>query len=442
MANYWEESPERLRQAMLGAGIRRAFLLGKKDGSGMEASHPLFEDIAAAVSADRRDYRAHQGSFFEIGVESDHLLSAHVHWTMRGQAAGGVRFWSYDRGEDFVRDGLRLSVGMGQKNALAGLWWGGGKGVIARRPQVDHLDPQVRGRIYRDYGRMISGLRGCYITAEDVGTRPEDMASLHQTTRHATCIPSEVGGSGNPSIATATGVVVAMEAALEHLGRGSLEGKTLLMQGLGQVSQAMIDDLLQRHVRSIVAFDLDPCALADVKARYPSAPLELKQVAADDLSPYGIRADLFAPNAVGGILNPRTIPLLKAGVICGAANNQLEDVRRDAAALQQRGLHFVPDFLANRMGIVNCANEQYGTLSSDPAIQAHFERDNAHGIHQRVLEVFDRADASGKAPVDEAVALADELGRQEHPIWGNRAQAIIDDLVASGWAHAAPVGCA
>ena len=168
-------------------------------------------------------------------------------------------------------------------------------------------------------------------------------------------------------------------------------------------------------------------------------PLELQQIAADDLGPFSIEADIFAPNAVGGVLNPRTIPLLKAPIICGAANNQLEDVQRDAAEIHQRGHHFVPDFLANRMGIVNCANEQYGTISTDPAITAHFDRVNPNGIHQRVLEVFRRAEASGKPPVEEAVTLADELGRQEHPIWGNRGQAIIDDLVASGWAEMSPL---
>ncbi len=242
----WNESVDSFIDAMKRSGTRRAWFVTDPETGEYCVSHPAFDGVARSIAGDGRDYHAHEGSFFEIGKESGYLLSAHIHKTVRGQAAGGVRFWRYDTIESFIRDGLRLSRGMGHKNALAGLWWGGGKGVIAR--QHNDNESELRKHVYRDYGRFMSGLCGCYITAEDAGTRPEDMANVYRTTRYTTCIPAEFGGSGNPSILTARGVVVAMEAALEALGMGTLEGKTIAMQGLGNVSYYMVGYLRERRV--------------------------------------------------------------------------------------------------------------------------------------------------------------------------------------------------
>ena len=435
----WDAPVESFIDAVTSENLSRAYLVTNPRSGDLEASHPTLAGIARSVHADERDYHRHQGCFFEIGRESGHLLSAHVHWTIRGQAAGGVRFWEYDTVEAFIRDGLRLSRGMGHKNALAGLWWGGGKGVIARRAGVDHRDPDVRAAVYLDYGRFMSGLGGCYVTAEDAGTTPEDMAWVFSTTRHTTCIPRAYGGSGNPSVLTATGVVVAMEAALDALGLGSLEGKTVAMQGVGNVSYYMIGELLDRKVRRIIGADIDAPAIERVHDGYPGAPMDVRHVCKDDVSIFSETCDVFAPNAVGASLNPSTIPAIKAPIVCGAANNQLEDPPRDAAALQQRGVLYVPDFLANRMGIVNCANEQYGTFGGDPAIHAHLDRDTPTGIYRRCLDVLERARRSGRTPAEEAERLADELSQEPHPIWGNRGQAIIDSLVADGWATGRPI---
>ena len=116
-------------------------------------------------------------------------------------------------------DGIRLSKGMTHKNALAGLWWGGGKGVISRPQLADFKDPHVRDTLFSEYGEFMSSLRGCYITAEDVGTNTTDMGSIFSKTRFITCIPSTLGGSGNPSSATALGVIRGMEAGLDWLAQ-------------------------------------------------------------------------------------------------------------------------------------------------------------------------------------------------------------------------------
>jgi glutamate dehydrogenase/leucine dehydrogenase len=431
--NMWTASPDDLLRALDQAGVRRGWLMGDESESGMRASHPVLEPVAAAVSADSRDYRGHQATFFEVGAESGHLLSACVHRTRRGQAAGGVRFWTYATVEDFVRDGLRLSRGMGHKNALAGLWWGGGKGVVARRRGFDHRDPALREGLYRDYGRFISGLRGCYVTAEDAGTTAADMAWIHATTRHATCIPEAVGGSGNPSRLTARGVTVAMEAALEWQGQGDLRGKTVATQGLGNVARFMIGDLLERGVAQVIGADVDDHALAETRKMHAGAPLELRKVEPDDHSILATECDILAPNATGATLNPKTIPTIRARIVCGGANNQLEDPTRDAPALAAQGILYVPDFLANRMGIVNCANEQYGTFDDDPAILRHLDRHEPTGIFQRSHEVYERARASGRTPAAEAELLAEELSEEPHPIWGDRGRQIIAALVREGW---------
>ena len=432
--SLWNSSPDQFIDALAAAGLRRAYLVTDPQTGQLKGSHEVMAPLVEAVSGDARDYRAHEGFFFEIGQQSGHLLTAAIHRTRRGQAAGGIRFWSYPTMEDLVRDGLRLARGMGHKCALAGLWWGGGKGVVARRGGKDHRDPEVRGAVYRDYGRFMTGLRGCYVTAEDIGTTTDDMALIFSTTRHTTCIPERLGGSGNPSGPTAAGVVVAMEAALNHLGLGSLQGKRVAMQGLGNVATFMIQELLDREVGAIIGAEIDPVAVARVKDRFAGTCLEACQVEPGDNTILAQQCDVLAPNAVGAILNPETIPGVRAKVICGAANNQLEQSDRDSAALREEGVLYVPDFLANRMGIVNCANEQYGYLGpDDPAIADHLNRETPTGVFQRTLEVLKRAEASGRTTAEEAVALADELMEEPHPLWPHRGQVIINRLVQAGW---------
>ncbi|MEM1178443.1 MAG: Glu/Leu/Phe/Val dehydrogenase dimerization domain-containing protein, partial [Acidobacteriota bacterium] len=148
--NLWNASLETWIETLAQTGDRRAYLLGS--GPELQISHDFLRGTADVLSAGDRDFDAHEGLFFEIGRESSHLLAAFVHKTTRGQGAGGLRYWSYETFEELTRDGLRLSRGMGHKNALAGLWWGGGKGIIARRRDVDYRDPEVRRAVFGDYG--------------------------------------------------------------------------------------------------------------------------------------------------------------------------------------------------------------------------------------------------------------------------------------------------
>jgi glutamate dehydrogenase/leucine dehydrogenase len=398
------------------------------------ASHPKLEALAEMLREDERDYLEHEGLFFEVGPNSGALFGAFVHRTVRGQGAGGLRHWPYPTVEAFVRDGLRLAAGMTRKNALAGLWWGGGKGIICRRSDRDHRDPAYRAQVYGEYGDFVSSLRGCYVTAEDAGTTPPDMREVFAHTRHTTCVPPAVGGSGNPSGPTARGVIAAMEGALDELGLGTLEGKRVAMQGAGNVATFMMEGLLERGVAQVIATDINPDRITMLRERFSGQPVELRLNQAGDTSIFAEACDIFAPNALGGVLNPENIAALQTKIVCGAANNQLLDDQRDMAALDARGITYVPDFLCNRMGIVNCANEQYGQVPNDPAIERHLERDWENSVFVVTKRVLASAKAEGISSAQAANQLADELSLEPHPIWGHRGAQIIAGLVNEGWA--------
>jgi glutamate dehydrogenase/leucine dehydrogenase len=304
---------------------------------------------------------------------------------------------------------------------------------MARNPAVNPEDAKIRASIYREYGSFISSLRGCYVTAEDVGTTVADIANVFSRTRFTTCIPEEWGGSGNPSVPTARGVLVAMEAALDFLGLGSLKGKSVAIQGTGNVGRPLIRFLFDKGVEKIVACDIDPRLEESLREESRGRNLELRTVCREGDSAFREECDIFSPNATGAILNPRTIPLLKVKVVCGAANNQLEDPVRDDELLFDHGVLYVPDFLANRMGIVNAANEQYGYVNNDPLFEQHLSRDWDHSIFRTTLRVLDEARASGEPTGRIAVRLAERLSLEEHPIFGHRGKLIISSLVADRW---------
>jgi glutamate dehydrogenase/leucine dehydrogenase len=429
--------PEEFVEFLCGEKIRRFFFISDPRSRAVVSSHPRLQPLAEFLRNDRRDFAEHEGLFFQVTEKHATLQGAFVHRTCRGQAAGGLRFWSYDSVENYLRDGLRLARGMTQKNALAGLWWGGGKGVMARNPVVDPGDAAIRSYLYAEYGRFISSLRGCYVTAEDAGTTVDDIAGVFSRTRFTTCVPEAWGGSGNPSVPTARGIVVAMEAALEFLGMGGLEGKTVAVQGMGNVGGPLIGFLFEKGIRTITACDVIPRLAESARREFAGRDLEVKVTSPGDDSIFREPCDVFSPNATGAVLNPRTIPLLRAKIVCGAANNQLEDARRDDPALLERGIVYVPDFLANRMGIVNAANEQYGYVKNDPLFERHLSRDWEHSIFRTTLRVLRESRAGGEPTGQIAVRLADELSLALHPIFGHRGRLIIDSLVEDRWHESA-----
>ncbi|XP_065058808.1 leucine dehydrogenase-like [Rhopilema esculentum] len=414
--------------------VKRCFVVFDKASDSVLASNEIFSDLKTFCEKDKIDYKEHEGFFLEIGRRSGALLGAFVWRTNRGQACGGIRLWNYTRLEDYIRDGLRLAYGMGVKSALAGLWAGGGKGVIAS-PEYDISHPGIRKQMFLDYGDFLSSLNGCYVAAEDAGVVVSDVDNVHMRTRFTTCISEELGGSGNPSVATGKGIVCAMEAALDYLKMGTIDGKSVVLQGAGNVARVIIDGLLSRNVGRILATDCNEQQLQLTERMFAgrhNGLLELGLVPVNETETLAKECDILSPNALGNVLNEKTIPNIKAKIVCGAANNQLGKPD-DNKLMADRGITYVVDFLCNRMGIVNCANEAYGRLPRDPAIERHFDKEYENSIWQMTHRVLRAADIKGVTPVEAATEIAETMSHELHPIWPNRSQEIIDSLVRSKW---------
>lgn len=426
-------SPQDFVQYLKDENIRRFYFVYDPQERVVNASHPQLQSIADFIQADERDFTQHEGLFFQINSQYDILMGAFIHRTNRGQGAGGLRYWGYDTLEDYLRDGMRLSKGMTRKNALAGLWWGGGKGVMAENPRIEKSAGEIRASLYKEYGALVSSLRGCYVTAEDVGTNVTDMANVFSQTRFTTCIPADYGGSGNPSVPTARGVISGMEAALSFLKLGDLKGKTVAVQGMGNVGGPLIGFLFEKEVDQVIACDIDPDLVARRKEELNGLRLEAFAVSPGDNGILEADCDILSPCATGAVLNPHTVPNIRAKIICGAANNQLEDAQRDDRLLFEQSITYVPDFLTNRMGIVNCANEQYGYVNGDRFIERHLEKEWEHSVFQAAIRVLHESQETAVPPGQVAQRQADALSLENHPIFGHRGRQIINSLVEDGW---------
>lgn len=312
-----------------------------------------------------------------------------LHSTKLGPAAGGCRLLRYDSEVDASRDALRLAAGMTYKNALAGLPFGGGKAVI--------LQPDGafdRTALLRAFGRAVAALRGRYVTAEDVGTSVDDMQRVAESTDHVAGLPARPGlPGGDPSPWTALGVFRAMEVAAKRRLGADLGDLTVAVQGLGHVGFALCELLHDAGARLIVA---EPRSAVAARA---AVKFDAQVMTSSALIEAG--ADVFAPCALGAVLNEGTVKRLRARVVCGAANNQLATPRQ-GAELAERGILYAPDYLVNAGGIVNVAAEYFGWSEEDA-------RERVESIGARLTHVLDLADRHRVAPHEAADLLAHSI---------------------------------
>ena len=314
----------------------------------------------------------HETVLFGVEPESGYRGIIAIHSTELGPALGGTRFWDYPTEAEALVDALRLSRGMTYKAALAGLPFGGGKSIIIGNNRTDE-----REAIFRAHGRFVDSLRGRYITAEDVGTSPSDMDYVLAETQH---VAGLIGRSGDPSPVTARGVFRAMQAAAKfRWGSDDLRGKLVALQGCGNVGSNLAREL-HRAGADLVAVDADAEKLRRVVAEYGATT-----VAAEDI--YRVEADIFAPCALGGILNDETIPQLKVEIVAGAANNQLLEPRH-GEALEQRGITYAPDYVANAGGVINGCIELLNWSPEE-------SRKKVDEIYDTLLSIFAAARAEG-----------------------------------------------
>jgi leucine dehydrogenase len=311
-----------------------------------------------------------------------------VHSTALGPALGGTRFFPYDNEHEALRDVLRLSKAMTYKAAAAGLDFGGGKAVIIGDPQKAKSE-----RMLRAYGRLVDSLNGRYITAEDVGTTMSDLTLVAKETAWVSGLPEEFGGSGDPSPATARGVVAAMRAVAAHLwGSDDLAGRSVAVQGVGKVGMSLVQRLTAAGARTIVS-DVDPTAVAAAVADHGAVAVGTDEI-------FAAECDIFAPCALGHALNDQTIPQLRCAAVVGSANNQL--AAADAAErLAARDILYAPDFVVNAGGIINIAEEVNG-YSPERAGR------RLDGVADTVAAVLKAARERAVTPQQAAVDMADE----------------------------------
>jgi glutamate dehydrogenase/leucine dehydrogenase len=267
-----------------------------------------------------------------------------IHSTALGPALGGTRFFPYASEDEGLEDVLRLAKGMTYKAAAAGLDLGGGKAVIFGDPATDKSEA-----LLRVYARYVDSLGGRYVTAEDVGTTQADMDTIRRETRFVTGVSQELGGSGDPSAATAYGVLWAMKAVARRLwGQTSLEGRHVSVSGVGKVGTHLVRHLVEERARVTVA-DVDADAVERVVDDYDVEAAPVEKIHAVD-------ADIFSPCAMGAALDHATIPELRCAAVVGSANNQLATPDCDAL-LHQLGVLYAPDYVVNAGGVINISGE-------------------------------------------------------------------------------------
>lgn len=312
-----------------------------------------------------------------------------IHNTTLGPALGGTRMWKYKSDEDALKDVLRLSRGMTYKASVSGLNLGGGKAVIIgdSASQKDEL-------LFRTFGKFVEGLAGRYITAEDVGTTVKDMEFVRMETKYVTGISKALGGSGDPSPVTAYGVYVGMKACAKiKWGNDSLAGKKIAVQGAGQVARYLCEHLYNEGAL-ITLTDID-----DAKIKKVLETVKANVVPHEEI--YDADVDIFSPNALGAIINDDTIKRIKAEIIAGGANNQLENEKIHGPKLIEKNILYAPDYVINAGGLINVANELEG-YRQDRALK------QAEGIYEVMYRILETAQNENIPTYEASNKIAEE----------------------------------
>ncbi|MCS6806876.1 MAG: Glu/Leu/Phe/Val dehydrogenase dimerization domain-containing protein [Acidobacteriota bacterium] len=291
-----------------------------------------------------------------------------IHDTTLGPALGGTRMWPYKTETEAIEDALRLSRSMTYKSAAAGLNMGGGKAVIIGDPKKDKSEA-----LFRAYGRFVESLQGRFITGEDVGIDVNDVDYMYMETRYVVGVSPAHGGGGDPAPVTAFGVLQGIKACVEEkFGKTSLKGLTVAVQGLGAVGMHLVKLLADKGMK-IIATDIDP-----ERVQHAVAQFGIEAVNPDEI--YQVPADIFAPCALGSVINDQTIDQFQFKLIAGAANNQLQEDHH-GEALHRRGILYAPDYVINAGGLINVFVELEG-YNRERALRM------TRGIYYNLRKVF------------------------------------------------------
>jgi len=312
-----------------------------------------------------------------------------IHNTVLGPALGGTRMWNYNNEWEALNDVLRLSRGMTFKSAITGLNLGGGKAVI-----IGDAKTQKTPELMKKFGEFVHSLSGRYITAEDVGMTTNDMDTIREVTPYVTGISESKGGAGSPSPITAYGVFMGMKAAAKFkYGSDVLEDKSVFVQGIGNVGEALVEHLTNEGARVTIT-DINQNRLEEVRSKYDVTIYEGQDI-------YSEPMDIYAPCALGATINDDTIHKLRADIIAGAANNQLADEVKHGKLLQDKHILYAPDFLINAGGIINV----YAELENYDRQEIIRKTEN---IYNTTLEILDRSKKNNETTNVAALTIAKE----------------------------------
>ncbi|MFH1242302.1 MAG: Glu/Leu/Phe/Val dehydrogenase dimerization domain-containing protein [Pseudomonadota bacterium] len=327
---------------------------------------------------------------FDRGAEAWIVIA--IHSTALGPAVGGTRMKPYARLEDALEDAQRLAGGMTLKWSAAGIDYGGGKAVIAVQPD---MDSKTRAELLRRYGAFVHRHNGLFFTGPDYGTSSEDMDIIAETgDPYIFGRTPAAGGAGNPAPFTALGVFTSIQVAAGHaFGSPALEGKQVLIQGVGSVGRELVALLLGSGSKVLIS-DVNEAALERFRKE-----AGLESIAPDEV--YERPCDIFVPCAVGGVLNQKTIPLLHCRAVVGAANNQLGKPE-DAERLRRREILYAPDFIANSGGAIAIIGTETGGWSKEEA-----EERLVKLIKDNLSRIFEMAETEGCSTDEAAQHIAE-----------------------------------
>lgn len=358
--------------------------------------------IRAPLARRKFDHSRDHMAAFEDSAFDDHerILFCHdaptglmaiiaIHSTALGPAAGGTRLWAYESDDAALHDALRLSHAMSYKNAMAGLKFGGGKAVIIKTPDFKGTD-----ELYEKYGEYVEQLGGAYVTAEDVGMSVEIMETVARKTKYVSGLSAKEGhAGGDPSPKTSYGIFKGIEAAVAfQLGRDSVDGITVAVQGVGHVGYNLCKYLAAAGAKLVVA-DIDEAHVKRACAEFGATAVSIDEIVTQ-------KADVLAPCALGATINAQSIPTLHATIVAGGANNQLE-TPKDGQRLADAGILYAPDYVINGGGIINVASEYFDDADDDEVMRRVAE------IGPRLTGIFEIAKKSGK-PTN---VVADDMAR-------------------------------
>lgn len=338
---------------------------------------------------DKNQFRGHEQLAYFDDKETGLKVFIAVHDTTLGPGAGGCRMWPYESEMDALNDALRLSRGMSYKNAMAGLPLGGAKAVIIANSKTDKSE-----KLFKAFGKCVEKMGGKYITAEDVGMTTEDMMTIASETKFVAGLPHGDHASGDPSPFTARGVYNGIRAAVKYkIGKDSLEGLTVAVQGVGHVGLYLCEHLHKDGAKIIVS-DIVQEHLDEAVEKYGATV-----VAPDEI--LSVKCDVLSPCALGAVLNDDTIPNLKTTIIAGGSNNQLASDGH-GVRLMDRGVLYAPDYVINAGGIINVSGETSGNYDLQNINQ------KVDNIYDTLIHIFERADAE-KRPTN---VVADEMAEE------------------------------